>query len=62
MIVGYDDQSSRYTPATTAGAVNHPNRFEALKAEARGVRDSGEDGESNLVNYNVRNSPGSKYI
>lgn len=41
---------------------NHSNSFEALKAKARGMRDSGGDGESNLVNYNVRNSPGSKYI
>ena len=41
---------------------NHSNSIEALKAEARGIRDSGGAGESNLGNYNVRNSPGSKYI
>ena len=41
---------------------NYSNSFEALKAEARGIRDSGGAGESNLGNYNVRNSPGSKYI
>ena len=41
---------------------NHSNSFEALKAEARGIRDSGGAGERNLGNYNVRNSLGSKYI
>jgi len=41
---------------------NYSNSFEALKAEARGIRDSGGAGESHLGNYNVRNSPGSKYI
>ena len=41
---------------------NHSNRLKALKTEARGIRDSGGAGKSNLGNYNVRNSPESKYI
>lgn len=41
---------------------NHSNSLNALKAEARGIRDSGGAGAQNTGNYNISNSPGAPYI